>query len=471
MSLKKAELQDLFQFLSQNLNPTVKSQILKTTGRGGQSASRDYISANCLLSEVRKVVGEDYDFSTIQNEKELWDLLHPATKFRLRAFTPCLAARYDELKDDAKNRCFEDRDWIATEKQNGCRGWLINYKGKCFLYSRNYSDVDCSLPEYWSNIYQSPVNIDEIYAIDVEVKFEPGVDIRPDLQRLGLETDSPLEAMVAMLHTHAEDAINIQKKFKEIHGKDLIVFRLIAPLYFKGRNYLNKTLGEGMDVYNECVEFGQSIGLNVKPIDRCAGSREEKEIFLNTILEAGGEGVVFHYRKGSYCTSENRSKTSFIKLKRSVKSTMAGEGMGDTIDGWVSGFKVGSNGTANEGLISAFQITCIVKNGDHQYEHVIAVVPNLDLETKKLATIDGPDGLYPQEVVLSDGTTKWISLNPEFDKLVYECDGQALSAVSRRLEHPRLLRPRFDKSWNECIYTQEFLDSQTTNAGISYATK
>lgn len=470
MSLKKQELLDLWQFNTMNLDEKVKRQILPNTGRGGQSASRDYIQANCLLAEFKKSVGENFDMSTIHDQTELWSKIHPSVTFRLKAFTPCLAARYDELKPELQKKLFEDTDWVATTKENGVRGWLINYKGSVHLFSRNYSDVDCGLLEYWGNIAQSPIPFDGIYAIDVELKFEPGVDISKDLLSLGLETDSPLEAMVALLHTHAEDAIRIQNKFKEMFNKDLIVFRLIHPLYFNGKNYINRTLGEGMDVYDECVEFGKSLGFNVKPINKCNGTRQEKELFLDTILNNGGEGIVFHYRKGSYCTSENRSKTSFIKLKRSVSSTMSNTGMGDTIDGFVSGFKVGSNGTANEGLIAALNFSIYINDSGKIRKHMIASCPNITLEQKKLFTWENADGAYPQEITLSDGTTKWVSLNPEVDGMVFELDGQALSAVSRRLEHPRIIMMRPERMPESCIYTQEFINSQTTNhaSGIKY---
>lgn len=467
MALRKTELQDMWGYLTQDLPESVKRQVLKVSGRGNTSAARDYIAANCLLTEFLKK-NPNADLSRISSEKDLWAGLHPATAFRLKHYTPCLAARYDELKEDQQKKLFNDPNWVATEKQNGCRGWLIHYKGETFLFSRNYSDKDCGLLEYWSNIDQSSSWNEGIYAIDVEIKFEPGMDIRSELENLGLETDSPLEAMVAMLHTHSEDAIKIQKKFKEMSGRDLIVFRLIHPLYFKGKNYINRILGEGQDVYDECVEFGQRIGFNVKPIERCGGTKVEKEVFLDTILNEGGEGVVFHNKLGSYCTSENRSKTSFIKLKRSVSATMNKTGMGDTIDGFVTGFKMGTNGTANEGIIAALNFSIYINDNGKIREHMIASVPNIDLETKKLCTLNDATGLWPQEVTLSDGSVKTVSLNPEFGGLVAELDGQALSSKSKRLEHPRLIRWRIEKSAEMCIYTQEFIDSQTTNVGIGY---
>lgn len=608
MSLKKQDLIDLYTFNTTTLSKEVSDKLLLKSGRGGVSASRDYIRANAILAEYFKATNSR-DLSNIESVDDLFKALHPSTIFRLKHYTPCLAARYDELKPAQQAELFDNPDYVATEKENGCfnydalvtladgstmkigeivhkklpvevlsynvetgkiepkrvvnwfyngfkgkgnwmsisddesrrsafkitkthrvfsegefkevkdvktltklveinseinygllynytpeslvecdfeggsydievednhnyfvgeflvhncRGWLINYKGTTKLYSRNYSDKDCSLLEYWQNIDQESSWNEGIYAVDVECKFGAGVDIRKDLEEIGLTTDSPLEAMTALLHTYPSEAKKIQQKYKALTGKDLIVFRLIHPLYFKGKNYITRPLGEGQDVYDECVEFGQSIGINIKPISRCAGTRVEKEMFLDTILNNGGEGIVFHNRKGSYCTSENRSKTSFIKLKRSVSSTMNKEGLGDTIDAFVTGYKLGKVGTANEGLISVLNVSIYVNNNGVLREHFIAAIPNIDLATKKRCTLNDASGLWPQEYVDSNGTTQVVSLSPEFGGLCMEVDGQALSSKSQRLEHPRMIRWRLDKIPEMCVYTQEFLDSQTT---------
>ena len=103
MSLKKNELVDLFTFQSNGLNKSVINQILTPSGRGGIYASRDYISANAILAEFRKVY-PDFDLSQIESKKQLFDMLHPSVRFRLKSYTPCLAARYDELKDADKKK-------------------------------------------------------------------------------------------------------------------------------------------------------------------------------------------------------------------------------------------------------------------------------------------------------------------------------------------------------------------------------
>lgn len=448
MSLNKNDLVQMFENASIGYKKSFVDSILKATGRGGVYAARDYIHANCVLATLVKY---NADKNQLDKEEDIKKFIPKAVLFRLNSYTPCLAARYDELKKPAQEKIFNNQNWIATLKENGCRGWLIHAQGKWYLFSRNYSDVDCSLIDYWDNIYQFPtIPDDEIFAIDVEVKYEPNYDLQKQLEEFGMTTESKLEAMSALLQTRAETAKGIQQKYKEVSGKDLIAFRLIYPLYYKGKNYMKRKLGEGHAVYSEVVKYAQEHGINLQAIDRCKGTKEKKEVFVNSIIDAGGEGVVFHNLLANYCTSENRDKDCFVKLKRSVGGTSAKQGMGDTIDGWISGFKLGSDGTANEGLVSAFEISCyVVGNDGVPREHLIASVPNISKEMKQDCTTTDENG----NPVLKE----------EYLGLVVECDGQAISRVSRRLTHPRMLRLRFDKSKEECIYNWSWIESQMDN--------
>lgn len=480
MSLKKQDLIDMFTFNMQSVpaeyRAKLTSEILPQTGRGGQSASRDYVQANCLIAEYKKAIAakssmsvEEVLLTDVKTKEDLLAPLHPAVKFRLKMLSPCLAFRYDELKPAEQTNLFDSSNWLATEKQNGVRGILIVYHNELFLFSRNYSDVDCSLINYSLNIDQ-PHNYDSIFAIDVEVKFEPGADISSDLESLGISTDSPLEAMVALLHTYPESATEIQRKFSATYNKPLISFRLIHPLYINGKNYLKRTLGEGKSIIPTVLELSKSIGLNVLPIKSTNGSREQKEIFLNSILDQGGEGVVFHNLKGYYSTSDNRSRTSFVKLKRSIKST---QGLGDSFDAFVTGFIPGKVGTANEHIIGALEFSIYINDNGKIRLHHIASVPNITRDERLLATFNNADGLNPISYTGSDGETHWMSLNPDFLNLVGELNGQALSSKSIRIEHPSLVIWRTERSAESCIYTQEFINSQTTasfrnNGSISY---
>ena len=73
------------------------------------------------------------------------------------------------------------------------------------------------------------------------------------------------------------------------------------------------------------------------------------------IDKEGEEGAVFHFLDSYYNTGENRKKDVFVKLKRTVGDSAKQKGIGDTIDGWVSGYKLGTVGTSNEGLVSALR--------------------------------------------------------------------------------------------------------------------
>lgn len=452
MALRKADLEAMFEELTEGCQPGFKAQILKKTGRGGGSASRDYIHACAILTTLRSVNPSLREFATV---KEALMTLHPAYRFRLGMYSPMLASRYDELKPEDQKRLFRDKNYVFSEKINGVRAVLVYYKGEWFFFSRNYSDVGCALPEYAQNIYQFPKYTDEqmkqdplgIVALDCECVFNPGDDIRGELAEYGLSTDSQLEAMCALIQTYPEEAQKIQKKFKDKNARDLVAFKLIAPLYFKGVSYTKRTLGEGKKVYDECVQWARDMGLNVQAIKQCDGSEMEKENFLESILDAGGEGVVVHGKNALYNTSDHRDRNGFIKIKRSVKASMAGKGMGDTIDGFITGFKLGTPGTGNENLVSALEFSIYREYADgRKKEWVIATCPNIPLATKQMITMMDAEGNYV--------------LKPEYYGKVAELDGQSLSAVAQKLTHPRILRMRADKLKEDCVYSDEFLNSQ-----------
>ena len=179
---------------------------------------------------------------------------------------------------------------------------------------------------------------------------------------------------------------------------------------------------------------------------------------------------MFHNLKGYYSTSDNRSRTSFVKLKRSIKST---QGLGDSFDAFVTGFIPGKVGTANEHIIGALEFSIYINDNGRIRLHHIASVPNITRDERLLATFNNADGINPISYTGSDGETHWMSLNPDFLNLVGELNGQALSSKSIRIEHPSLVIWRTERSAESCIYTQEFINSQTTasfrnNGSISY---
>lgn len=447
MGLNKKDLVEMYEDYSKQFNPEFAKATLKATGRGDVCAARDYIAAICIMATCIKYNAPLKELHTLSDIKAH---LPAAVRFRLAAYSPCLAYRYDELKEPAQKELFDNRNWLATEKENGVRGWVIVSRGRAYLFSRNYSDVDCTVPEYWSNIYQElSFDPEDTFAVDVEVKFEPDYDLVKTMEDFGVATNSKLEAMSALLQTYPETAQKIQKEYKVKTGKDLIVFRVIHPLFYKGKNYIKSgvKLLEGKKVLKEVIEYGQKHGLNLKPIAHCIGTREQKEQFLDTILESGGEGIVFHNLQSCYNTSENRDRSVFVKLKRSVSGAKASAGMGDTIEGWISGFKMANESAGNKGLIGSFEVSCYIQDSKGSLrEHVIAFVPNIPQKMREQCTVTDSEG-NP-------------TLREDFYDMVVELEGQEISAVNRRLTHPRLIRFRTDKSKQDCVFSEEFMVSQ-----------
>lgn len=447
MALRKADLESMWENKTQHCKESFKRQLLLKTGRGGGSASRDYIHALCLLSEIEKM-GKSYD--DCETVEEALKLIHPLTRFRWKYYSPCLAFRFDELKEKEQTQILDSTDWVATEKMNGVRCWVMYWKGQVRLYSRNYSDKDCGLNEYHKNILQNIKQVEDVYVIDTEVMFSTGADVNEELTEMGIETNSKLEAMVAMLAMYPEEAIKIQQKFQDRFGRPLITFKLIAPLFYKGKNYIKLPLGEGQKDYDEVLNYGRELGFALDPIRRVVGGKEAKLNLHETIIAEGGEGTVFHNAKGAYDTTDNRKKTSFVKLKRSLKATI---GMDDTVDAFITGFKMSNEKAGNAGLIGSLEASIYILEDDGRTtKHVVAYLPNLPLETKKRITKTDEHGN--------------VTMSEDMYDLVVEVDGQSFSAVNGRLTHPRLLRFRGDKMPDECIYTRSWIRSQTDGIAV-----
>lgn len=450
MNLRKQDLIEMYNRLSIGYNQQFLSSILKPTGRGGVLKAADYIHANAVLAELNKVEDRgqiSFDKETLKRWEDTKGILHPTVRFRLNSYTPMLAERYDSLKPDQQKYLFESKKVLFTLKMNGVRGWFIHAGGVSKVFSRNYSQKDCSLPEYWGNILQD-FKGDKPFAIDCEIMFQPDSKLQDELEEFGLETNSKLEAMSALLQMNAPQALALQEEYKRLFGKDLIRFRLISVLFFNGVDYRKKTIGDAYKVEEQAIAYAKERGLNIEAIPKINGSRAEKEAFLETMLEHGEEGIVAHFMDSPYVTSENRSKTGFVKIKRSVSQKSGIAGMGDTIDGFVTGFTMSKDGTGDEGLIGSYEVSCYVTKADGtEYKHVIAYVPNIPREEKVKFTIKDADG------------------NPTLDPMIYglvvEVAGQNISRVSKRLTHPRRIGGfRFDKTEQDCKYTEQFLISQ-----------
>ena len=447
--MKHSDLEFLWKLRTQGLSEATKARLLKPTGKGDTLVNRDYIYALAIVVGFQRN-NPNVEFNENTTAQDIWFGIPEIERFRLSFYTPCLALNYDELKEKEQSKLFTSSDWYFTRKYTGIRCILVCMNNEVKLFSRNFSDDDCHVLEYFAKINQKPKDIDNVtYAIDVEMVLSKTVNITDDLARHNVYAKTDIEALIGLIGLELKDCLWIQKNVKEQFGIDLIEFRLIAPLFFNNTNYIKRTLGEGMQVYNQCAEFGyHNLGLNIKPIGRCNGGQYEKIVFLNSILNEGGEGIVAQNAKGMYCTSDKRSKDSYIKLKHEIGKSQSG--LCDTIDGYIGGYKIDK-----EGNINAFNVFINVDVNGRNAPHLIATVP-ITAKISKEATIKGFDGYAPLNV---GDTNEVVSLSYDFYHKVVEIDGSGINA-QRKVISPKLIRFREDKSKEECIYTMDFVLGQ-----------
>lgn len=452
MLKRKADLENLYAVVSQPFSEALKSQLLTPTGRGGTYAARDFYRALRYIAAISQLGLPPSQLAAFSSLDEVTPLFHPSLRYRLSFDTPELAAVYDSLTPQAQDALFDDPSIVATEKIDGFRVWVClchlpssGFPPGAYLFSRNHSQVDGSLCEYWDHVYQT-VRIPEntFTVLDCECVYTGPISA---LAAFGLVAETPLQGITSIMQLNAPQSLGIQKLYEEKYGSPFVTFSLIHPLVFDGVDYAQRSLGEGMAVYDRALEFAVRCGINIRPIQRCAGSRVEKMAFLDSILAQGGEGVVFHNSTGAYSASENRSKAEWVKLKRSVSATLSKDGLGDSIDAYVTGFKLHKDDTTKAGLIAALECSISLMEPDGStHPHVISYVPGLELDFARRITITDLDG-NP-------------TLHPNVYGQVLELDGQDISAKSLRLTHPRIVRFRNDKDREECVYTRQWLESQ-----------
>ena len=210
MLKRKEDLVALFEEARSEFPEQFMNDILKATGRGGTFAARDYVRALRLIACLRHENISTEDIATLQKYEDAKKFIHPAVWFRHSYDSVNLAARFDQLKEPEQRAILESEDWLASEKEDGFRVWLIAYnrpghRPGVWMFSRNYSDVDCSLCEYWDHVYQTiSVPDNTIFVADCECVYTGDVNI---LSNYGLVAETQLQAVTSMAQMNAPQSL------------------------------------------------------------------------------------------------------------------------------------------------------------------------------------------------------------------------------------------------------------------------
>jgi len=362
---------------------------------------------------------------------------------RLKLESLMLAHRITAYKEDLQKEIWENDKYIFEEKADGCRMLIVFFKGEgIHFYSRHVSVEDWLPIEYFNilnNVSTSALGERfDSFIIDSEVVSE-NPNICTVIGNRGVTTETQLQAVTALLALKdIDESKNIQREhgLLKFIGFDVLMMNrkwIIDEPYLRRRNVLEF-------MAPELRRYG--LNFEIFPIVR---DSSVKRRFYEEIVSRGGEGVIAKDVDAKYIASDNRQKGAWTKIKRSVAESLQMQGLGDTIDGFITGGAVGEPGTLNESRISRLEVSVLLRkmNGTED-QHVIAWVSNLT------------DELMEDLTVNEEGE---IKLNPAYLNRVIELNGQNISARNRRLRHAVLDRFRDDKSWTDCTIDEDFLES------------
>ena len=379
-------------------------------------------------------------------------------KLMLEIKSPMLAKRIDSLKPEVQEMVWESDEWDFEEKLNGCRCLVVKTNEGLFLYSRHNSDVDL-LPINFTSKILFP---DDFDLDAVKENFILDTEITSDVHRLdtvvgqyGVVTETMLQAITAIINCSNERARLIQEK------EDMrFTFNFFDCIWYDGKWITNHILKErrklGFELYNKLLDNK----FNIKPVNI---NNTNKKQFYKSIIMSGGEGVVSKNVNSIYVPDNTRNSKGWIKVKKSVSEMMQNnrdcsdstnsldslnltdpmDVFSDTIDGFITGFELGTKGKAFEGMVKTIKISTYLKKKDGSIvEHEIAHISGLD--TKMLNDMTTVIGGIP-------------TLTPSYYGRVVEIDGSSVSSRELRLMNAVFHGFRYDKNKDDCIIDEELL--------------
>ena len=313
--------------------------------------------------------------------------------------------------DDELDKYFDDPDWAVQRKINGCR-MLVTYDGERFEFFSRRRDQDTCLPFDYTAQFAARSNPQGFPRVIFDCELTAN-----DWGRAGDAYTSENDASTALLSALPDAAHARQARC----AATLHVFDI---LYLQDRWLLNEPLRIRAELARKTVD--ESVELlawptNVQYVDFVT---ENKCEFTQEIIQSGGEGVVFKRLSRPYAPNAR----FWAKFKRDVCSTI-----GDTVDGWITGFISAAPGTQHEELLAGFNISFMV---DGQIREV-ATISNLPLDIRR---------------DMSKNPGSFIGKVVEFS---------ALSTTARlRFRHAVFVCFREDKSPDECReWAREELES------------
>lgn len=387
------------------------------------------------------------------NKYEQENTLNPFMKSILRLDSPMLALQIKNHKKEVQDQIWtDDNNWIFQEKIDGCRCMLCYSKEFGWdMYSRNKSVKDC-LPISYKNkllmpeVKQEVLDRGRIHDFIIDTELVPLNKTINDLQDgTQLVADTQLNLVTSILGSLDD----LSHKMQSSNPLKFIAFDLIM---INGEWQTNKLLFERDKKLNILIPWLKLAGMDVR-LEKVKSTMADKHSFYDQILSCKGEGVVAKDLNSSYDLLGKRAG-EWVKIKRTMSQSILMEKLGDTIDAFVTGFKEGTPGTSNAGLVGALEFSIYLTDDNNNYildefgqrkVHQIATISGLSDELKRMLTTKDMYGN--------------VALNKNFYGKVATVDGQDISSRNLRFDHATFQGWRPDRDSESCKLRKSFIES------------
>lgn len=247
----------------------------------------DAMSSSVLKDKI-KALGLDPDGKSVKEMEQviamaLWAQNHPGEEFPDQ-FDPMLAKDSTKATKDWINENFKDTDWILQEKINGMRSILTLNGDKVRMTSRSKSVSDFLFTPHQDSV---------LGFQDIKNPFKGKTVLDGELfsKRTKIDTgqtvtESPLQAVVALVHMNAKESLEIQEKY---NGP--LVYKCFDILYFNGDDVQDLPYEERDKLAGTAIEMlrHDNPDLPIQKVDSVTSYKSAWEIFQQYVKE-GKEG-------------------------------------------------------------------------------------------------------------------------------------------------------------------------------------
>jgi len=355
------------------------------------------------LSDLCKSLGLDYHQSGPRKAKE--DLTRVLRAHFLKQdypngtpyieLVPMLAFPFEKLRPKEQDQLWTSPDWFCQQKFNGVRTILHFVRDVgVFAHSRETSEVTFRRRDLSAYLLFGNYKPTFSAVIDCEATADEG-----------------LQRVAALLHQDPVASRRLQGEYFRI------TFNCFDITNWQGEDLRSLPLRERLThltKFSGTVECCSDLKNHfVFPPFVTKGKRQ----FVERLLGENAEGAIFKYQHSPYRDDGSRSRSAWIKLKKSIQLT-----------GFVSGADV------RDGILRALRISVLSEDGFQ----LIAKIAGLSRDLRKRASLRSPAG----------GT----QLDPSFLGKVVTVEGLELAAKAARLLHPRIVEWRPELKQECCIY-------------------